>query len=411
MTIKRHRYLFVLALLGTGCQSGSENSQSNQSAEPVSIDSTYRNLPKQSIEPINEFAVQTLRDMAGTNDTANAMISPWSAEECFGMIRLGAKGQTDEQLKSFLHQNVSPEEQAKVMSRLRVGIANLVSANIIRQANGIWVNKNFSILPKFVSGTRDFYKAESKQTDFPEPGLSEINSFVSKETNQLIPKLFDSLNAATMLVLVNAISFKDRWDTPFEKSMTKDMIFRVDSSNSPSVATMSRTGKFSYGENEKCQWLNLPYRTGLRMLVLLPTQGTSLQAAIEQKGLLEEIDSHFRQREGTVWIPKWKSNFDWNIKTWMNQHGLSKPYDGSADFSGISSGSLSLSQAIQKTYIQVDEVGTTAAAATGEFTAAANHESTQEKPFEFKADHPFAYFIWAPGGVVYFAGLVRDPTK
>ncbi len=409
MVAHRYRIIIGAALLIGGCQTGSPGSQSNDDLVAVTLDANYMNLSKSSIEPTNEFAVQNLGDMASSKDTNNVMISPWSAIECFGMIRLGAKGETDEQLRRFLHQSEPALDQAKVMVKLRKSISNLMMANVIRQANGVWVKKGYPILPSFKSDTHDFYKAECKQSDFPEPGLSEVNAFVSKETNQLIPKLFDNLDASTRLVLVNAVSFKDRWSLPFAKSQTKEMPFKVSATISQSVQMMTRTGEFSYGENEKCQWVNLPYRTGLRMLVLLPKQGTSLQDVIKQKGLFAEIDAKYDSQEGTVWIPKWKSNFEWNIRTWMIQHGFSKPYEASANFGGMSSESLSLSQAIQRTYIQVDEEGTTAGAASG-LTALASEAPDPNKPFEFLADHPFAYYIWAPKGIVYFAGIVRNPA-
>lgn len=360
-------------------------------------------------DAINRFAVSSLTGLAKANPSGNIMISPWSLEECFGMARLGAKGETDKQLRTFLNLTAAPSDSAKELKGLRQSITALMNADTIRQANGIWVTNGAHIEQTFTKSTLDFFQAPIRQTNFSEPAVSEINKFVSQETRGRIPALFDTLDPKTLMALVNAVSFKDKWLTPFEKSNTQDMEFLTASGDKKKVPMMLKEQKFQYGENKLNQWVELYYQSGLTMLVVLPKKGVSLEKVLAQADLFPD-KTHYVPTMGKVWIPHWTSKFSWDIRKSMIRKGFAEPFGVKANFSGISKDNLFISQAIQKTFIQVDEEGTEATAATGAMAAASN-DGAPAGPFEFRADHPFAYFIWVREGLVYFAGVVNDPTK
>ncbi|MBS1701625.1 MAG: serpin family protein [Armatimonadetes bacterium] len=366
-------------------------------------------VPQSAKLPINRFGVDTLAKLSATADGKNVMISPWSLQECFGMLRLGAEGRTEKELKDFLKQAESPMNSAVGLQQLRNAVKPMETSGQLRQANGLWIRKGFEVKPQFVTDVMSFFGAKAKQATFPSPALDEVNGFVSEQTRGKIPKLFDQFDRDTSMVLVNAISFLDKWASPFKRENTKNLPFWTSSGGQKSVPTMTGQGEYRYAKGEHCQALTLPYKSGLGMTIVLPDKGTSVASVLGQSDLLNNLNSISREDRGSVFIPRWQSEFSWNLRKWMEGQGVKAAFDpASADFSGISNVRLVVSQAVQKTYIKVDEEGTEAAAATG-ITMRPTSIRVGE-PFEFRADHPFAYFIWSPGGVVLFAGIVNNPA-
>ena len=366
-------------------------------------------VPQAAKDSLNQFGEVNLAKMVSANPYKNLMISPWSLQECFGMLRLGAKGDTNRELSNFLKQSSTPVEAAQGLQQVRGAIAPLIATDQIRQANGIWLHKGFGIEAQFVKDAHTYFGATATETTFPSPALGQINSFVSKNTRGKIPKLFDDLSAATELVLVNAVSFLDKWAVPFKKENTKNLPFHSGGDGTKDVPTMTGTGKYWYGSNDACQWVNMPYKSGLSMLIVLPKKGVSLNSVLGQPNLLAQLYNNLGEMPGSVFIPRWKSEFTWNLKQWMMKQGVTTCFNASkANFKGLAKTPLEIDQAIQKTYIRVYEEGTEAAAATG--IAMTRAVMRPNPPFEFRADHPFAYIIGSPNGVTLFAGVVNNPV-
>lgn len=365
-------------------------------------------LPQTAKDPINRFGLDALAKLNGKSQGKNLMISPWSLQECFGMLRLGARGATDQELSRFLFQTQSARDAAVGLKQVSDALAPLVKTNQLQQANGIWLAKGSSLKPNFVKDVKTYFGAPVKETTFPDPALSDVNGFVSKTTRGKIPKLFDRFERDTELVLVNAISFLDKWSIPFDKKNTKSLPFHLAGGKTKDVPTMAGTGHFSYGKTDSFQLLNMPYQSGLSMTILLPNSGVSLSRILAKPDLLSFL-GQTHDAPGQVWIPRWKSEFNWDIAKWMKGQGYKICFEAEkADFSGMSRRKLIIDQALQKTYIKVDEEGTEAAAATG--ISMRPTAARPDQPFVFRADRPFAYFIGSPGGVVYFAGVVNDPA-
>ncbi len=382
----------------------------HQQPDPaLALRQALAHLPKEAKDPINRFGFDALAKLHAKSQGKNVMISPWSLQECFGMLRLGAKGATDQELSRFLFQNQSSRDAAIGLKQVSDALAPLVKSNQLQQANGIWLAKGSSLRPGYVKDVKAYFNSPVKETTFPEPALGDVNSFVAKTTRGKIPKLFDQFDRDTELVLVNAISFLDNWSIPFDKKNTKNLPFHFAGGNTRDVATMYGTGHFSHGKTDAFQILNMPYQSGLSMTIVLPNPGVSLAKVLAKPDLLSFL-GQTHDAPGQVWIPRWKSEFSWDIAKWMKAQGYKVCFEpDKADFSGMSKRKLIIDQALQKTFIKVDEEGTEAAAATG--IVMRPTAARPDQPFEFRADRPFAYFIGSPGGVVYFAGIVNNPSS
>ncbi len=356
-------------------------------------------VPAAVVQSLNRFGHMSLEKLASGSDR-NIMISPWSLQECFGMLRLGARGQTDRELRSFLMQHGDATQTGKGLQSLNEALTPLTKTDQLRQANGLWVGRGFQLAPAFQRDAKSMFGASVNETTFPQPGLSQINGFVSSTTRGKIPKLFDSIDADTKLVLVNAVSFLDKWKLPFAHGMTSDQTFTPAKGSGKKVPMMSRKMFVAYGENSSSQVIRLPYQSGLEMTIWLPKKGTSLGQMFGTK-MPEPMNE-----EVTVTMPKWKSEFTWDLKSWMMKQGVKTCFGPGADFTGISKAGLFIGQALQKTYIRVDEDGTEASAATGIMMPTMARPG---KPVEFRADHAFAYSIGYPNGVTLFMGVVNNP--
>ena len=366
------------------------------------------------VESLAGGGLDLLSDVAAANGGKNVMISPWSLNECMGMLRLGAKGQSETDLAALLSAKSSAEEAAKSAKSLRTTVTSLMDTDVLRQANGLWIKQGEAIEKPFLDACQSQFEASVKPTKFPEPGLGEVNQFVNSTTRGKIPKLFDSLDPLTVAVLVNAVSFKDLWAEPFKPEATRELPFKLADGKDVKTRMMSQSGDFQYGTNKEFAFAHLPYQSGLSMVLILPNKGVSLNSVLKNKSALLEALSGGVSKPGTIQIPKWKSEFNWNIKDFMIAKGWKSLFDPmTADLTGIQNGPdrLYITQALQKSFIEVDEKGTEAAAATGVAVGTTAAPAEPEEPFTLLCDHPFAYAIVDPLGVPYFIGVVSDPTK
>ena len=218
----------------------------------------------------------------------------------------------------------------------------------------------------------------------------------------------------TRLVLANAIYFKGKWEKQFDENATTRADFRVSPGETVRVPMMSRKGDFNYTENGRLQVLELPYQGNeLSMVVLLPgkVDGISrMEASLNPKSL-DALLGSLETRKVTVYFPRFKTTSSFNLKDTLESMGMPDAFDPArADFSGIDGHkSLFLSAAIHKAFVEVNEEGTEAAAATGMIVVTT---SVPLEPLVFRADHPFLFLIrHNPSGSILFLGRVFDPSQ
>jgi serpin B len=344
----------------------------------------------------------------------NLVLSPSSISLALGMIYAGARGETERQMASVLHFELSQERVHPALAALAQALRSVGPAEPqLAIANRLWAREGFSLREAFLNVTRDHYGAELGRTVFPEPGRTEINAWTADHTANKIQQLIKEgvLDEQTVLVLVSAIYFKGQWVDQFSEAKTKPADFYVMPEQVVQVPMMhTQDGSFSYGEDEEVQILELPYRAGeaggkCSMVILLPKEKDGLprlEASLTPEKLRHLLSELVPKDKFPVYLPKFTFSSEFSLLQTLRELGLTNVHD----FRGMSDGgSLFLSAVEHGGFIRVDETGTEAAAAT-----AGIMKTSSGSPWPvFRADHPFLFAIThkATRSILFLGRLVR----
>ncbi len=353
----------------------------------------------------------------------NLFFSPNSISTALAMTYGGAKADTAKQMAAVLHFDLPQNQLQQAFSELRQQLSANDKDTELRTANRLWGQSGYKFLPAYLQLTKNQYGAELGQVDFKnktEAARQEINAWVSDETKGKIEDLLQPgiLSPQTRLVLTNAIYFKGKWGSPFGKKSTKNLPFTVSADTKPDVPTMTQTRVFGYGTNDDLQMLDLSYGGNkLSMLVLLPNEVDgleSLEGELSEPNL-EKWTSSLSRKSVEVYLPKFKLTSELSLGDTLKSMGMIAAFEPGADFSGMDGKKdLSLSAVVHKAYVDVNEEGTEAAAATGVIgkVMAEAHPKKPEPPPVFRADHPFVFLIRdTETGSILFMGRVARPAK
>ncbi len=372
-----------------------------------------------------------LRDEAG-GAPDNLIFSPASAEVALAMASAGARGET-------------LDEMAGVLYADRLGEAHASFGNLLRSLNGrdgqdgltihladrLWGQTGLVFRPEFLSIMSDQHSAPLALVDYvraSEAARIAINTWAAEETHDRIHDLPapGSVSSDMRLVLANAVYFKGAWRFPFETFATADEDFKTASAKTK-VRMMRQLGWFDYADVGGAHVIELPYRGGFTMVVVLP-DGVEGLASVERRvnGEYEAWIAKMKKREVDLKLPQWKTTSTFELADALEHLGMKRAFGG-ADFSGMSASPLAIAKVIQKAFVESNERGTEAAAVTavgfqeedsdGERTCVRDPRSGIEHdspppppPAVFHADHPFLYFIRDPStGVVLFIGRETAP--
>jgi len=356
----------------------------------------------------------------GTRD-GNVFFSPFSVSSALAMTYAGARGETARQMASALRFPVSgePLHQAFAVMLRSLNRSGSTPRNELRIANALWPQAGLPLARDFERIARDLHGAGLTAVDFerPEQARATINAWVEQQTQDRIKDLMPegALTPDTRLVLTNAIYFKGKWRRAFLEAETRpDKFIAPRGRVVPGVPFMSQHGTFRYLEGEGFQALALPYDGDeLSMVVLLPQQVDRL-SELERRLTAPRVTEWLAtmpEREVYVALPRFKVTAAFKLKPVLSQLGMPLAFErGRADFSGIASGKpLYLSEVMHKAYVEVNEKGTEAAAATG---AVVQVMSMRPAPPVFRADHPFIFVIRDNATAsLLFAGRVVDPAS
>ena len=308
------------------------------------------------------------------------------------------------------------------MAELLSGLNSEHPGYQLRVANALWAEKDFRFLDDFLKLTASDYGAGFNRVDFkgaPDAVRATINQWVERKTEDKIKDLLPrgSLTPSTRLVLTNAIYFKGDWQSQFDKAATKDEDFRVSTGQTTKAPLMHLTAKLGYFNGGTFQAAEIPYKTGeLSMIVFLPNDVAGLPA-LEQSLTVANAQQWFGQLHGgtkiILTLPKFKMTQQFQLGNTLSAMGMAQAFQkGAADFSGMTGKrDFWISAAIHKAYIDVNEEGTEAAAATG-IVMRSLAVQREQPPIVFRADHPFVFVIRdnRSGGIL-FMGRVNDPTN
>jgi len=368
----------------------------------------------------NTFALDLYGRLRGQK--GNLFFSPYSISTALAMACGGARGNTEKQMAQVLHFPSVPKETHAGLKRLQSELDAVEKKGdvALSVANALWAEKDYKFLKAYLDLVKECYDAALNHVDFKtacEAARKEINAWVEKRTKDKIKDLLKPgvVDATTRLVLTNAIYFKGAWDDPFEKECTRPKPFHLSSRQKVDVPTMVQSDEFGYAETDALQALEMPYRgEELSMVVLLPKKvdGLSdLEAKLTAANLTAWL-GQIRKTEVVVFLPKFKLTCELGLAQTLGAMGMPDAFAyGPADFSGMDgTRELFISAVIHKAFVDVNERGTEAAAATA--VAVAMGAAPGDPPPKFRADHPFLFLIrHRPSGSILFLGRLSNPTQ
>ncbi len=363
----------------------------------------------------NSFGLSLFERICGPEEEENVFISPASISMALAMALNGAGGSTRAAMMEVLglegrDMDEVDREYARMMERLSMADPKVT----FEIANSLWYREGLPVEEEYVRLAERFFGAAVRGLDFSSPEApGVINSWVSENTNGKIEEIIQSIRSELVLFLINAIYFKGTWTVEFDEDMTRDEPFHTTAGDTVSCRMMGQKGEFPYHESDLLQAIELPYGAGeFSMVVLLPGSGAgtdSLISWLDAEGLAVVVDS-LTVREGRLALPKFKLEYDITLNDVLKDLGMSVAFDPrAADFTGIlSRGQLYIDEVKHKTFVEVNEQGTEAAAATSVGIAIT---SVRPEGFTMRVDRPFLFFIRDTGsGAILFAGRITNPV-
>ena len=380
-------------------------------------------------EANNRFAFDLYTRLAKDQEytSNNLFFSPFSISSALAITYEGAKGKTADEIRSVFYFPDNNTVLGGGFSALNTGINSGDSSYSLRTANALWAEKTYPFLTEYITTAERSYGAKITNLDFighPEDSRVTINSWVEDKTEDRIKDLIPAgvIDPMTRLVITNAIYFKGNWVKQFDKNKTADAEFRTAPGKVVMVPMMQRTDEnaiYLYTENSNLQMLSMPYEhtTGkkLSMVVLLPKEDslTKTETSLNAEALSALMQSA-ESRQVKVYFPKYtlKTKYD-RLGSTLAAMGMPTAFSDNADFSGMDgTKSLHISDVIHQAFVDVNEEGTEAAAATAVVMKLAAAPANPDPVPVFRADHPFIFIIQDDEtGAILFMGRIVNPVS
>ena len=368
----------------------------------------------------NRFFCNLYPKAGGTD--VNTFLSPASIWVAMTMTSAGARNQTAAQLNAGLCLPLGDVHVAAGRLLTELNLRGAKGSYQLSVANSLWGQQGFTFLPAFLSLLKTAYGADLRTVDFArdEPGARrQINGWVERETRDKIRDIIPPgvLNAMTRLVLANAIYFKGKWQDPFKKDATQDAPFTKKGGGEVTCSMMERKGRVGYLRGEGFQAVELDYAgRDVSMVIFLPDSADGLYS-FERKLSAPNLAGWLRampQREVRLFIPRFTMTHQFELAPVLASMGMPDAFSPTAaDFSGMDGRKdLFISNVLHKAFVEVNEEGTEAAAATTVVVALTSAPGTPPEEIVFRADHPFFFLIRDKvSGSVLFAGRVAEPRS
>jgi serpin B len=380
--------------------------------DPVEIELTQNQVAL--IESENSFAFDIFREvLENTDETKNIIISPLSISYALSMTINGADGATrDAMLEALRVSGITIDEINNSYKDLTEALMNVDKRVIMSIANSVWTEDDFTVKQAFIDALTDYYDAESQEFDINDNTVPEkVNTWIEDKTNGLIKDMISELPDNTVMLLINAIYFKGKWKFEFDKDETRDGPFYLSSGLLPDVPTMTQKGDFKVYSGDGFTLGEFPYGQGNFVIdILLPDAHDGLNAFLPSVTdvAFSQWISQLTKKEVNVFLPRFKYEFKKSLKDILSDMGMSVAFTDGADFTNIAEfPPLALTDVLHQAFIETNEEGTEAAAAT---VVIIGTTSAGPNEIEFRADHPFIYIIReTTTNSIIFMGQVADP--
>ncbi len=405
------RFTLALALVAAAC-----GDPSGPGDGFVPITELPRQLTTSEVEVItgaNAFGFDLMRAVLEKDRRPNVVLSPLSASMALGMTLNGARSQTFDEMRSTLRFGALDQVQINESYRGLIDLLTELDPDVhFDIASSIWARIGVPVEPAFLDVARAAFDARTETRDFADPStVDEINRWVRESTDGLIDGIIDSLDPTAVMLLINAIYFDGAWSTRFDPSDTRVRAFTRADGTTVDVDMMSLDGvELPLGGGPGFAAVELPYGGGaFSMVVVVPHPGTDVRALLSgfDAGAWAELVSALNPVEvDLVSIPRLTLSYDAYLNDALKAMGMEGAFAPGADFTGLSpiGDQMCLDFVRQKTFIEVDERGTRAAAVTGVGVGATSFLGVI-------ADRPFAFALRERlSGTVLFLGIVGDPT-
>ncbi len=417
--MKKLLFLAAIICFAASCETPDGDGKKGGSVEPAKPIV----LPTRSAEKVaadNTFAFDFFRQTLATapeKDKVNAFVSPLSLTMALGMVYNGTSPDAGAEMAAAL--GVPDFTSEEINTHYRTLVEALLKADpktALSIANSIWTRDGYPVKPTFYELNRTYYDAEVRERDFSKQStVDEINGWCDEKTRGKIDKIIDAIGGDVVMYLINAVYFKGQWKYEFDKKETREENFNLADGSTKKAKMMAQTATLPYYLNEAVQCVELPYGNGaFGMVVMMPASHEAplddLVASLDAAAY-NDITAGLYEREVTVKLPRFKQECEFGLNNAVANLGIRRIF-APGNLGGIADDpNLAVSAIKQKTFVEVNEEGTEAAAVTivGVLTTSA---PSNPLPIPFYADRPFLYLIRERStGAILFMGRMDNPEE
>ncbi len=411
--IKRTIFSLTLACIVSSCTAN------NGAVNPNKPNEKTITVSQAEIESVNKSGIVEANNKFGfklfeeiSKKEKNIFISPASISMALTMTYNGSDGETKEAMAKTLElKDLNLDEINKSNNILKKQLTGTDPDIKLSIANSLWADKGTQLKPDFIKNNEDNYDAKLSELDFNSPeALTTINGWVNDNTEGKIPKIIKKIEPGTFLYLINAIYFKGSWTDKFDKAKTVEKPFTLEDGNKKNVQMMAKSGEFSYYKEDNFQAVNLPYGKGnTSMYLFLPEndKDDSFYKSLNSENWDKWISS-FSKKRGALELPRFKIEYENKLNDTLKNLGMTVAFSSGANFKKMVDGTAYISEVMHKTFAEVNEEGTEAAAATS--VAISKSAILPGESFKMAVEHPFFCAITdKKTGEIIFMGTISEP--
>ena len=402
----------LAGILMVGCSSDDENVNESENLVNGTEEASVLGLTEEQqlmVAPLNDFSVRLFQQLNASAEDKSMVVSPLGTAFVLGMLNEGASGQTGNEIVAAL--GLTGKDKGTLNQLFAQYISAIPAADAevaVAFANNVSVNNRYSLKNSYQAAVERNYDASVFSLDFATPSAtSVVNNWCSQHTAGLIPSIVEELSPDDVLCLLNAIYFKARWTTPFNKQSSHGMPF-YSAQGERILKMMSRTATMQYAEQKDLQALRLPLAKGVyAMTIVLPSANLGLDAFVRSLTAQQLNSLAFSDEQVEAAIPIFTTSVETDLAKQLKGLGVNRLFNTEAELTGMvsSPSPLYVSKMKQNTRIGIDEDGCEGAAVSiAELTLGADFDNTS-KPKQFMATSPFVYYISeVQSGTILFIG-------